>query len=196
MAVDPAAPRVPLGLVARAQGGDRAAFDDLVRTHAGSLRNVITHHGVPPGEVEDVLQEVFLRAYRGLGKFKGEASFGTWLYRIAFTVAVDRERRRRRRPQVAEPLDPEEEERKGGGYRDERRNPEEAALGAAQVRLVRAALLELEPLFRQILILREMEGLSYLEIADSLGIAEGTVKSRIARARGQLKTILETKYGW
>ncbi|MEO7995778.1 MAG: sigma-70 family RNA polymerase sigma factor [bacterium] len=193
MPPDPTADRA---LVQRAQHGEQAAFDSLVLRHAGSLRNIVIHHGVRGEEVDDVLQEVFLRAWRGLAKFKGDASFTTWLYRIAFTVTVDRERRRRRRPQVAEPLDPRDEDRAGGGFRDERRTPEEHSLGLEQVRLVRAALKDVDPLFRQILILREMENLSYQEIADSLGIAEGTVKSRLARARGQLKGILETKYGW
>jgi len=183
-------------LVARAQKGEMAAFDGLVRRYAGSLRNMVIHHGVRGEEVDDVLQEVFLRAWRGLPNFKGDATFTTWLYRIAFTVTIDRERRRKRRPQVQDAIDPAKEERTGGTYRDARRTPEEYSLGEDQVRMVRKALLEVEPLYRQILILREMEDLSYQEIAQSLGVAEGTVKSRLARARAQLKLILETKFGW
>jgi len=189
-------PTADRALVDRARGGDLTAFDGLVHRYAGALRNMVIHHGVRGEEVDDVLQEVFLRAWRGLPKFKGDSSFTTWLYRIAFTVTVDRERRRKRRPMIQEAIDPAQEQRTGGTYRDSRRTPEEYSLGEEQVRLVRKALVEVEPLFRQILILREMENLSYQEIADSLGIAEGTVKSRLARARAQLKTILETKFGW
>lgn len=189
-------PAPDAALLERARAGELAAFDVLVRRHAGSLRNVIVHHGVRGEDLDDVLQEVFLRAWRGLKGFQGTSSFSTWLYRIAFTVTVDRERRRRRRPQVAEPLDPAREERTGGTFRDTRRTPEEHTLGQEEVRVVRAALAELDPVFRQILILREMEHCSYLEIAESLGVAEGTVKSRLARARAQLKGLLETKYGW
>ena len=139
-------------------------------------------------EAADLTQEIFLRVYRHLGSFGGRSSLKTWIFRIA--VNHCRDRLSRWRP-LTQPLgdDPSEGE---VAYADPSRGPEELAVAAEEGRLVAEGLAKLPPVFREAVVLRDIEGLSYEEIAEVLGVRIGTVRSRIARGRDQLRVLLET----
>lgn len=183
------APMMPLedeDLVSRAQGGDRAAFEELVRRHADRLNAVVLRIAGSNHAAEEVTQETFLRAWRGLAGFKGDASFFTWLYRIGVNEA-------RRRIQAApapgtltsleehpfEPRDPGPGPAEASQHRDLR-----AALEAA----VRA----LDPDSRTALVLRDIEGLSTAEAAAIMGLGEAAFKSRLHRARLTVRTAVNS----
>jgi RNA polymerase sigma-70 factor (ECF subfamily) len=171
-------------LVERAKGGERAAFEELVRRHADRLYAVILRLVDDRHEAEEVTQEAFLRAWRGIARFKGEAQFFTWLYRIGVNEA---HRRTSRRPpaRVAsledEAIDPP----------DPRPAPDLAAehsdLRDALERAVRA----LEPEYRTPLILRDVEGLTTAEAATIMGLPEAAFKSRLHRARLAVRNAVE-----
>jgi RNA polymerase sigma-70 factor (ECF subfamily) len=171
-------------LVARAQAGDREAFEELVRRHADHLFTVVVRLVASPEEAEEVTQEAFIRAWRGLGGFKGDARFFTWLYRIGVNEA--RRRGQRRGPGVAASIDDP-----GVNPSDPRPAPDRQAehddLRAALERAVRA----LEPGYRAPLILRDVEGLSTAEAAAIMGLREAAFKSRLHRARLAVRNAVE-----
>jgi RNA polymerase sigma-70 factor (ECF subfamily) len=165
-------------LVVRAQAGDRDAFEDLVRMHADRLFAVVLRLCASRHEAEEVTQEAFLRAWRGLGGFDGRSQFFTWLYRIGINEAKRRAGRRETTP-LTVPID----ETPVGELRDVRETPE----SRAQQRDLRFALEEavraLPLAYRAPLILRDIEGLSTREAAELLGLGEAAFKSRLYRAR-------------
>ncbi len=138
-------------------------------------------------EAADLTQEIFLRVYRYLGSFGGRSSLKTWIFRIA--VNHCRDRLSRWHP----PTQPIGEETGEGVavYADPARGPEELAVAADEKRRVEQALTCLPQVFREVVVLRDIEGLSYEEIAEVLGVRIGTVRSRIARGREQLRSLLE-----
>lgn len=164
-------------LVARAQAGDRAAFEQLVRRHADRLHAVVRRICADDLVAQEVTQETFLRAWRALPSFKGDAQFFTWLYRIGVNEA---NRHLGRRPpagtvgsleeQLTEPADP------GPG-------PGRAAEGGELRAALENAVRGLEPTYRAPLVLRDIEGLSTAQAAEILGIGEAALKSRLHRAR-------------
>lgn len=172
------------GLVARAQAGDRDAFEELVRRHADHLFAVVVRLVSSPEEAEEVTQEAFIRAWRGIRGFKGDARFFTWLYRIGVNEA--RRRGQRRAPDVAASIDEH-----GIDPADPRPAPDLQAehedLRAALERAVRA----LEPGYRAPLILRDVEGLSTTEAAAIMGLREAAFKSRLHRARLAVRNAVE-----
>lgn len=186
-------------LVESARRGDRAAYDALVRRHLDRVWHVVRRIVRDDEDAEDVTQEVFLTAWQGLARFRGEARFTTWLHSIAVTRALnhlDRAAEKLRRQ--SGPLeDPEDEE----GRRDPRPAVEAASarpaspleeLEAAELRRRLAWCLERLPApWRAVLALRDAEERSYEEIAGVLGLALGTVRSRLARARLSLKECIE-----
>lgn len=172
-------------LVAQLRARSEDAFEYLLRVYQNPVYNLILHIVENPADAADVLQEVFLKVFRGIGNFHGDSSLKTWIYRIAVHEASNHRRSwvRRRR---CEPLSVDQSPtpvitRSGGNtpYQDlelsERQN------------LVQRALVSLAQPYRTVVILREIEGLSYDEIARVLGIAEGTVKSRLLRGRELLR---------
>ena len=166
-------------LAGAARDGDRAAFDELVRrTHAGTY-TLALRLTANEEDARDVTQEAYLRAYRGLRNYRGDAQFTTWLYRITTNACFDELRRRRRRP-----TDPLPELEQAPDPRAER-SPDVA--GSVADRLdVDAALASLSPEFRAPVVLRDLCQLDYAEIAEVLDIPPGTVRSRIARGRAAL----------
>ena len=166
--------------MADAQRGDRAALEALLRRHHDRVAALCTRL-CGPSDAPDATQEALLAVVRGLRRFDGHAAFTTWLYRVTTNACLDELRRRRRRP-----LPGLEDDRPIDGPLA---GPDPAAAVAARVD-VDAALARLAPEFRAAVVLRDLCGLDYAEIAEVLGIPPGTVRSRIARGRGQLADLL------
>ena len=188
-------------LVARAQTGDLEAFDELVRRHQRTVYNVAYRVVGDTHEASDVAQEVFIRAYRALGNFRGQAKFSTWLYHIAVNTAKNHLRSwsRQHRLQTVSlegPADEEaEEERPVVQVADPSASPREAAGSRDVAEQVQAALQELPVTYRTVLVLRDLQGLSYEEVAAIVRAPLGTVKAHIHRGRLLLREALRAK-GW
>lgn len=166
--------------------GDRGAFDQLVIRYQDRLYGSLVHVLGCASSAQDVAQDAFVQAYCKLATFRGQSAFYSWLYRIALNLSASR--RRRQRPQVS--LDGQREA-VGEEPADRGETPPELLMQHEEVNLVRRALSELAEDHRTILVLREFDGHEYEEIAELLDIAVGTVRSRLHRARLQLKERLE-----
>jgi RNA polymerase sigma-70 factor (ECF subfamily) len=170
-------------LVERFQGGEASAFDTLVRRWERKLQGAI-YRLVGPGEdVRDLSQETLLKAYRGLGTFKREARFSSWLYQIALNVCRDRMRRTRGRSYVSF------DELSEGGETAGEAGPSALELIEARdlSRQVGAAVAALPEEQREVVVLKEYQGLTFLEIAETLDVPLSTVKTRLYRGLGQLR---------
>jgi RNA polymerase sigma-70 factor (ECF subfamily) len=172
-------------LVDSCRAGDPVAFASLVRLHEGMVFSLSARLLGDAEEARDVAQEVFLQVYRQLGRFEGRSSLKTWIYRIAVNQCHNRRRfwhrRRRDREEGLEAV-PAEAAGAGGGS-----SPYEEARLGERARRVQAALLQLSFEHRLVLVLREVEGLTCEEVAAALGVPEGTVKSRLSRAREAMR---------
>ena len=171
-------------LIRRAGQGDQEAFRQLVETYqAPAYRLALRMCGGDAALAEDAAQEAFLAAWRGLPRFRGDSRFSTWLYRLTTNAAIDwlrREKRHRGMDDVTELELPDD----GPG-------PQDQAEQAEAQQTVRRALGQLSEEHRQVLLLRYMQELDYAEIAAALEISEGTVKSRISRAKMRLRELLD-----
>ena len=171
-----------------ARQGDQSAFEQLVKLYEKRVLALTTRMCKNPADAEEAAQEAFLSAWQGLPFFRGDASFSTWLYRLASNACVDLLRREGRRQNAAGPSLNDEEARVE--VRDPAPSPQERAEQAELREQIEAGLQALTPDHRQVLILREMHQLSYDEIAETLDLDLGTVKSRINRGRKQLRNFL------
>ena len=178
-------------LVQSAQSGDQAAFGRLVEQNQGKIYSLCYRMTGNPDDAADLTQEAFLNAWRGLSKFSGQSAFSTWLYRLASNACIDFLRREKRRGALSMTLEDEEDEDHQADLPDERWSPERELERKEAHEALQRGLTSLSPEHRQVLLLREIQGLSYTEIAQCLGLEEGTVKSRIARARISLKDYLQ-----
>jgi RNA polymerase sigma-70 factor (ECF subfamily) len=170
-------------LVARVQRGDKKAFDLLVLKYQQKIANLISRYIRDPHEVMDVTQEAFIKAYRALPNFRGESAFYTWLYRIAINTAKNYLVAMGRRP-PADDLEAETAEQMDTGSRlKETGTPENHILSQEISATVQQAIDDLPEDLRTAIILRELEGMSYEEIASAMSCPVGTVRSRIFRAR-------------
>ena len=169
-------------LVQRAQRGDLRAFDLLVLKYQGRIAALVSRYVSDAGEVEDVTQEAFIKAYRALGKFRGDSAFYTWLYRIAANAAKNHLVAKGRRPGADATIE-DAEGFDEGGMLSESASPEALAMGGELAEVIESALNALPDELKAALMLREFDGLSYDDIADVLGCPVGTVRSRIFRAR-------------
>jgi len=181
-------------LVARAKAGDRAAFDGLVELYTPQVYNVALRITGSHEEAEDCVQEAFLRAFSALRGFRGEAAFSTWLYRVAVNAANDAARQRSRQPLSASDLAdrgsddaPPDLDRVGLHDDPPANRPEYALLQEQRRRVVLRAIHSLPEKHRTVVILYDIQGLSYDQIARITGARVGTVKSRLNRARLALK---------
>src|ERR687895_1523891 len=165
-------------LVKRAQRGDRWAFDQLVERHQHRVYTLAARTLGSPDDAADAAQECFLRAWLGLPRFRGGALFSTWLYRICLNAAHDQRLKRRESKPLEEAPEPAD--------------PRDAFVASELSSGLQRALSELEDTFREAVVLYDILGCSYAEIAELTGVAEGTVKSRIFRGRTRLAEILET----
>lgn len=178
-------------LVQQCAAGDEAACTRLVTDHQRMVYQLALHLLGDPQEALDLSQEVFLRVFRTLGQFRGHSALRTWIYRIVVTQASNRRRWWRRRHQ-SQQVALDEHVANHGDVADVRpfSKPDQVAQQEQVARHVWQALDTLPFDQRSILVLREIDGLSYEEIGYSLGVAVGTVKSRLARAREQLRDAL------
>jgi len=182
--------------VLRLKANEDAAYDELVRTFNAQIFHVAFRMLGDSGDAADVSQEIFLKVFRNINGFKGESSLKTWIFRIAFSEILNRLRWwKRRHRQSTVSLDAESGVNGNGngtGYHisDVRPTPEQALESKEQEEAIQKALGKLSGDHRSIIILRDIEGFSYGEIADVLGVSIGTVKSRLARGRADLKKSL------
>ena len=180
----------------RLRRGEAAAYETLVAEHSGDVYALLFRLTSDPEEARDLTQETFLRTFQNIDRFRGDASLRTWIYRIAINQARNRWRWwRRRRRDVTVSLDATDEQREkplaATLPNDDSLNPEQETLAREREGQLRDALLGLRRSYREAVILRDVDGFSYEEIAATLQISIGTVKSRISRGRMELRRTLE-----
>lgn len=188
---------VDADLVLRVQRGDKKAFDLLVLKYQRKILRLLARMIRDPSELEDVAQEAFIKAYRALPQFRGESAFYTWLYRIAINTARNWMASSGRRPSAPNGLETEDGETFNEIDNLIDINTPESALASREIALtVNAAIEQLPEELRTAIVLREIEGMSYEDIAQSMDCPLGTVRSRIFRAReaiaSRLRPILGT----
>jgi RNA polymerase sigma-70 factor (ECF subfamily) len=175
-------------LIRRARAGDQDAFAELVMMHAERVYGALRRFGLDAGEADEVGQEVFVRAWRGLARFEERARFSTWLYRIAFNEA--QRRLARRAPPRAAP-DPDRDDPVASLPESPELGPEALTLDREFERTLERALEQLPVDWRTAVVLRDIEGLSTEEAAEIAGIGQPAFKSRLHRGRMQLRALLE-----
>lgn len=176
-----------LELVERFKAGDVSAFEELVATHQDRVYNICRHMLRSGTDAEDAAQDTFVKAYRAIGRFSPGAGFSAWITRIAVNTCIDR---LRKAPHVSTTRST----RDGDEYEMDPPStdpgPERTYDAKLSGRALDGALGRLSEKLRTVIVLKELEGLSYEEIAETLGISMGTVKSRLSRARTELRKIL------
>jgi RNA polymerase sigma-70 factor (ECF subfamily) len=192
-----ARPQVEDPFIERLKRGDSAAFEKLVNERSGEIYGLLYRLTENAEEARDLTQETFLRAFQSINHFRGESDLRTWIYRIAINQARNRWRwwRRRRREATVSIDEPEI----GGGRlglvatlkSPTARDPEQHTLQNERERALQKALSGLRGIYRETVVLRDIEGFAYEEIANTLNISVGTVKSRLARGRQELRRKLE-----
>jgi RNA polymerase sigma-70 factor (ECF subfamily) len=184
-------------LVLRVQSGDSAAYDELVTRHRGRIFSMIRQMVKNEADAWDLSQEVFIKAWKALPRFEVKAKFSTWLYRIAHNSVYDWARRKR--PEAGDELneeifrsgsiDPASRTTPGAADRpDESQHRDELRIK------IEAALNELSPAHREVVLLKDVQGLAYKEIAEVMECSIGTVMSRLHYARQKLQTLLKDEY--
>lgn len=181
----------------RLRSGDAVAFNRLVEERHGDIYALLYRLTEDPEEARDLTQETFLQAFRNIAGFRGEADLRTWLYRIAVNQARNRWRwwKRRRRDKTVSLDAPTSDENStplsAGLVNEGASDPEEQALARERERALLSALSTLSRPYREVIVLRDIEGLSYEEVAQALDMNIGTVKSRLSRGRDELRRRLE-----
>jgi RNA polymerase sigma-70 factor (ECF subfamily) len=184
------APTTEQDLIRRARAGDQDAFADLVMLHADLVYGALRRFGLDAGEADEVSQEVFLRAWRGLGRFEERSRFSTWLYRIAFNEA-QRRRSRRAPPRIESDPDPDGQDPVDALADSPDLAPDAQALSREFEEVLDRALAQLPMDWRDAVVLRDIEGLSTQEAAAVVDVREAAFKSRLHRGRMQLRALLE-----
>jgi RNA polymerase sigma-70 factor, ECF subfamily len=191
-----ARPQVEAQFIERLKRGDAAAFEILVNERSGEIYGLLYRLTESTEEARDLTQETFLRAFQSIGHFRGESDLRTWIYRIAINQARNRWRwwRRRRRDSTVSidaPGANGQPSLVGTLKCEDGRDPEQDALAHERERALRKALSCVKRVYREAVVLRDIEGFAYEEIAVALDISIGTVKSRLARGRQELRRKLE-----
>jgi RNA polymerase sigma-70 factor, ECF subfamily len=191
-------PRVQIEaqFIERLKRGDAAAFETLVNERSGEIYGLLYRLTESSEEARDLTQETFLRAFKSIGHFRGESDLRTWIYRIAINQARNKWRwwRRRRRDatvSIDAPAPNGQPSLIGTLKSDNGNNPERETLAHERERALRRALSSLKQVYREAVVMRDIEGFAYEEIAVALEISVGTVKSRLARGRQELRRKLE-----
>lgn len=176
-------------LIARAKKGEIAAFESLMTAYENRIYSLALRSTGSEQDAADITQEVFLRAWKNLDSFRGDSSLSTWLYRVTSNLCVDFARKK-----AAEgmPTSIDDEESPAADLADPSRmaQPEAAAENSELREELQFALAQLSEEHRRVVLLRDVAGMTYTDIARTLGLEEGTVKSRLARARASLRKIL------
>jgi RNA polymerase sigma-70 factor (ECF subfamily) len=178
-------------LVERAQSGDKRAFDLLVLKYQHKIINLISRYLRDSNDVQDVAQEAFIKAYRALPRFRGDSAFYTWIYRIAINTAKNHLVSMSRRPPASDIDAMDAEQYEGHMNIRENATPERLLLKDEIEKVVFSAMDDLPDDLRTAITLRELEGLSYEEIAEAMECPVGTVRSRIFRARDAINSKIE-----
>jgi RNA polymerase sigma-70 factor (ECF subfamily) len=190
-------PQVEGQFIERLKRGDAAAFETLVNERSGEIYGLLYRLTENGEEARDLTQETFLRAFQSIVHFRGESDLRTWIYRIAINQARNRWRWwRRRRRDVTVSIDAADANGRPLGLITSLKavnvpDPEQNAIANERERALRKALSTLRRVYREAVVLRDIEGLAYEEIATALDISVGTVKSRLARGRQELRRKLE-----
>lgn len=178
-------------LIARVQRGDAAAYEPLVLKFQDRIFSLVLRMVSNYEDARDLTQEAFVSAYRAMAKFRAESSFHTWLFRIAVNTVISYRRRKRTTRQLSASADKADDETPSlADLADRNPGPSEAAEAAERQRAVQKAIVQLDPEFRDAIVLRDLQGLSYEEMVQALACPIGTVKSRIHRGRVALKELL------
>jgi RNA polymerase sigma-70 factor (ECF subfamily) len=177
--------------VSRLQANEDAAYDELVRSYSATIYHVAYRMLGDPSDASDVVQEIFIKIFRNIKGFKGEAALKTWIFRIALSEILNRLRWWKRRHKYATvSLDEKANGKPTPIVLHAGPTPEQVLQSKEREAAIQHALRRLSHEHRSIIVLRDIEGFSYNEIADVLGVSIGTVKSRLARARTDLKNSL------
>jgi len=176
-------------LIERASGGDPSAFNRLMEAHERRMYAVALRMCSNREDAQDCLQEAMLRIYRSISGFKGQSSFATWVYRITMNTCLDELRRKKNKQNTS--LDSLLDT--GWSPQDESASPEKRAIQTETRKILREAIHDLPEDMRSAIVLRDIQGLSYEEIAQALDINVGTIKSRISRGREKLREKLKQK---
>ncbi len=186
--------------IERLKQRDERAFNELVQLYERRIFRLVFRMLGRRDEAEDMVQEVFVQVFKSIDSFRGESKVGTWVYRIAVNLCKNRGKYlQRRKNNVQDELEPAAERgslhQARGVTAGETAGPDQLLQGYQLELIVKQSIAELEPDFREALVLRDVEDLTYDEIAEITGLAEGTVKSRIHRARVMLKEKVSRKLG-
>ncbi len=177
-------------IIEQVLAGDSNAFGTLVETYQDRVYNLALRMCGNPDDAFDLSQEAFFRAWRGLSGFQGEAAFSTWLFRLTANVCLDWLRAKKRRPTVSLTAVDDDGEEVQMEIADPGKSPEEILEAAEDRAALAKAMNQLPVEYRQILTMRAINDMSYTEIAEALQLREGTVKSRLSRARLALRNLL------
>ncbi|MBE5040370.1 RNA polymerase sigma factor [Ructibacterium gallinarum] len=179
-------------LIQQAQQGNPVAFEQLIAEHQKRIFSIAYRIAGNSDDAADMAQEVLVKIFKNINKFKGDSKFSTWIYRVATNTCLDELKRIRRHPSYS--LDQEIDTEEGSisaEIEDDAPTPEESAERKAVRDAVNIAIARLGDDHKKVIVLRDLQGFSYEEIAKIMNCSEGTVKSRISRARSQLKKILQ-----
>jgi len=180
-------------IIERVIDGDKDAFEDLVIANQKNVYNLALKMTRNEDDALDISQEAFFKAYSQLGKFRGDSRFSVWLYRLTYNLCIDFLRKKPNASVVSLDYEDDSGEAKPLEIPDLRNMPEDSAIRGETRKVINESINELPLKHREILVMREITGMSYDDIAESLSINAGTVKSRLARARLNLLEILEKK---
>ena len=179
-----------LEVIQKVLGGDRNAFEEIVLANQKNVYNLALKMTKNEEDALDISQEAFLKAYRQLEGFRGESKFSVWLYRLTYNLCVDFLRKKPRAGVISLTYQDEGDESHDLEIPDVRNLPEDSLIRRETRESIAESINALSPRYREILVMREITGMSYGDISETLNISEGTVKSRLARARLSLANIL------
>ena len=180
-------------IIKKVLGGDKNAFEELLLANQKNVYNLALKMTKNEEDALDISQEAFLKAYRQLDAFRGDSRFSVWLYRLTYNLCIDFLRKKPRGGVVSLTQQDEGDDVYELELRDVRELPEDRVMRGETRKAIATSIDELNPRYREIIIMREITGMSYSDIAATLNLSEGTVKSRLARARMSLANILIDK---
>ncbi|NLJ88062.1 MAG: sigma-70 family RNA polymerase sigma factor [Epulopiscium sp.] len=178
-------------LVNRVKKGSIAAFEELIIEHEGKIYNIAYRFFNNEEDAKDLSQEIFIKVFNKIHRFRGDSSFSTWLYRIAINTCIDELRKRKGKESFSIDEDIKTDEgTMAREFQDKDLSPEEIVINKEIASQIQWALNHLSESYKEVVILRDFQGFEYKQISEILGCSLGTVKSRISRARTELKNLL------